>query len=129
MALQTAQNRHVAVEVEASQQTQPIKQVVGVIFAIVTRHGRWLKTQFALLVQIIHRLMLSISQAITSIMVRRKNGFVCKKCNLIKRNAGIWETTVQGNIQIWDRFYGLVRQVFAGVPVYMVLGNHEGEVN
>lgn len=76
MALQTAQNRHVVVEVEALQQTQPIKQVVGVIFAIVTRHGRWLKTQFALLVQIIHRLMPFISQAITSIMVRRKNGFV-----------------------------------------------------
>lgn len=40
---------------------------------------------------------------------------------------GVWETTHDGNISIMDRFYNLVRQVFAGVAVYPVLGNHEGK--
>lgn len=70
MALQTAPNQHVAEEVEESHQIQLIEQVVGVIFAIVTLHGRLLKTPFVSLVQIIHRLMLFTSQAIISIMVR-----------------------------------------------------------
>jgi hypothetical protein len=39
---------------------------------------------------------------------------------------GIWETTQQGNIQTWDRIYNLVSQVFPGVPVYPIIGNHEG---
>ncbi|KAG5672942.1 hypothetical protein PVAND_003029 [Polypedilum vanderplanki] len=40
---------------------------------------------------------------------------------------GVWETTHEGNIRIMDRFYNLVRQVFAGVAVYPVLGNHEAQ--
>ncbi|XP_070497838.1 sphingomyelin phosphodiesterase-like [Chironomus tepperi] len=40
---------------------------------------------------------------------------------------GVWETTHAGNIAIMDRFYNLVRQVFAGVAVYPVLGNHEAQ--
>lgn len=40
---------------------------------------------------------------------------------------GIWETSREGNIIIFDRFYDMVKQVFAGVPVFPVLGNHEGK--
>jgi sphingomyelin phosphodiesterase len=40
---------------------------------------------------------------------------------------GVWETTHDGNIQIFDRFYAAVRRVFGNKPVFPVLGNHEGE--
>lgn len=38
---------------------------------------------------------------------------------------GIWETTQQGNVAIFDRLYGMLRTVFGNKPVFIVLGNHE----
>ncbi|CAO1438478.1 unnamed protein product [Diamesa hyperborea] len=38
---------------------------------------------------------------------------------------GVWETTIQGNINIMDRTYNLFKSVFGNIPVYPILGNHE----
>lgn len=43
------------------------------------------------------------------------------------RDHGIWETTVEGNRRIMDRLFNLYREVFGNIPVYHVLGNHEGD--
>ena len=40
---------------------------------------------------------------------------------------GIWETSRSGNQVIMDRVYNMIREVFGNIPVYSVLGNHEGK--
>lgn len=39
---------------------------------------------------------------------------------------GVWETSRPGNIRIMDRIFNGMRNVFGNIPVYSVLGNHEG---
>jgi hypothetical protein len=41
---------------------------------------------------------------------------------------GVWETTHEGNLQIMDRFFNLVADVFGDVQVFPVLANHEGNL-
>lgn len=39
---------------------------------------------------------------------------------------GVWETTEAGNRRIMDRVYNLFKEHFGNIPVYSVIGNHEG---
>lgn len=41
---------------------------------------------------------------------------------------GVWETTENGNRQIMDRVYNLLKQVFPNTPIYNAIGNHEGKI-
>lgn len=40
---------------------------------------------------------------------------------------GHWQRTAQGNRDIMTRLYSAFRQYFPGKPVFVTLGNHEGE--
>lgn len=42
---------------------------------------------------------------------------------------GVWETSIEGNIESMERVYKLFKEVFGSTPVYSVLGNHEGKLN
>lgn len=41
---------------------------------------------------------------------------------------GVWETTENGNRQIMDRVYNLLKEVFPNTPIYNAIGNHEGKI-
>lgn len=38
---------------------------------------------------------------------------------------GVWETSIEGNVEILNRSYGYIHDTFRNVPVYPILGNHE----
>ncbi|XP_032682117.1 sphingomyelin phosphodiesterase 1-like [Odontomachus brunneus] len=40
---------------------------------------------------------------------------------------GVWETTLEGNIQIINESFHFFHEVFEDIPVYPVLGNHESQ--
>lgn len=38
---------------------------------------------------------------------------------------GVWETTIEGNIEIMDKVYQLMKDTFPNTPLFPALGNHE----
>lgn len=38
---------------------------------------------------------------------------------------GVWETSVEGNIDAMDKVYDLLYETFSDTVIYPVLGNHE----
>ncbi|XP_011647307.1 sphingomyelin phosphodiesterase 1-like isoform X1 [Pogonomyrmex barbatus] len=38
---------------------------------------------------------------------------------------GVWETTIEGNVESLNKSYIQIRETFKNIPVYPILGNHE----